>query len=95
MNKRRSEPDRLTFGDDRSTTRALHKTVDRIDPLDELEDAHKADVLTWITSGNPIYRTAKPATPPKHLVSYCVLVDPQRRSVLLVDHRDATSCCAR
>lgn len=34
-----------------------------------------------------MYRLAKPATPPKHLVSYFVVVD--ETHVLLVDHRNA------
>ncbi|HET6833936.1 MAG TPA: hypothetical protein VFH30_08700 [Acidimicrobiales bacterium] len=38
-------------------------------------------------SGAPIWRTAKPATPPKHLVAYFVLVDSAAHSCLLVDHR--------
>lgn len=67
----------------------LNQVVGAIDPLDDLEKAHQADTLAWIASGSPIYRTAKPATPAKHLVAYCVLVDSYRQSVLLVDHRDA------
>jgi 8-oxo-dGTP diphosphatase len=42
-----------------------------------------------VRSGAPIWRTAKPATPPKHLVAYFVLVDAAARSCLLVDHRSA------
>lgn len=68
---------------------ALHQVVARIRPLDDVEQEHRADTLAWIASGSPIYRTAKPATPPKHLVAYCVLTDLERRSLLLVDHRDA------
>ncbi|MEO6939702.1 MAG: NUDIX domain-containing protein [Candidatus Kapaibacterium sp.] len=37
----------------------------------------------------PIYRIAKPATPPKHLVTYFVVVDLVVRSILLVNHRSA------
>lgn len=70
-------------------TRTLQQVIDNIEPFDDLEEAHREDALAWIASGSPIYRTAKPATPPKHLVAYCALVDPLRRSVLLVDHRDA------
>lgn len=39
-------------------------------PLDDLERLHIADALAWVDSGAPLYRTAKPATPPKHLVAY-------------------------
>ncbi|MEM9561319.1 MAG: NUDIX domain-containing protein [Actinomycetota bacterium] len=68
---------------------AIRRLVDDVDPLDPLEAAHRADALTWIDSGADIFRLAKPATPPKHLVSYCVLVDRPGEQLLLVDHRDA------
>lgn len=58
-------------------------------PHDDLEAEHRRDALAWIDSGAPIFRTAKPATPPKHLVSYCLLVDAEAEAALLVDHRDA------
>jgi len=67
----------------------LRALIADIDPLDAEEAEHKAGVLAWVDSAAPFYRTAKPATPPKHLVAYCVLVDSERRSTLLVDHRDA------
>lgn len=63
--------------------------VRAVEPADARERDDQADVLEWIRSGGPIFRTAKPATPPKHLVSYCVLVDTDTAHVLLVDHRDA------
>jgi len=58
-------------------------------PHDDLEADHRRDAMAWVESGAPIFRTAKPATPPKHLVSYCLLVDVEADAVLLVDHRDA------
>ena len=58
-----------------------------IAPLDELECQHIADALAWIDSGVELCRVAKPATPPKHLVSYFVVVD--NGYILLVDHRNA------
>jgi 8-oxo-dGTP diphosphatase len=58
-----------------------------IEPLDELEREHLADALTWIDSGAGLFRTSKPATPPKHLVSYFAVVDADQ--ILLVDHKDA------
>ncbi len=58
-------------------------------PHDDLEAEHRRDAAAWIDSGAPIFRTAKPATPPKHLVSYCLLVDAEAKAALLVDHRDA------
>lgn len=63
--------------------------VERIVPFDTEEDEHRRDVLGWIDAGGPIFRTGRPAVPPKHLVAYCVLVDSARREILLVDHRDA------
>ncbi|MES2073763.1 MAG: NUDIX hydrolase [Pseudomonadota bacterium] len=58
-----------------------------IDPLDELERAHVVDAMAWVDSGAELCRVAKPATPPKHLVSYFVVMDAGH--VLLVDHRNA------
>ena len=58
-----------------------------IQPLDELEALHLSDALAWVESGAPIFRVAKPATPPKHLVSYFAVVD--EGNVLLVDHKNA------
>lgn len=59
---------------------------------DEVEREHQCDALAWMDSTGDIYRRAKPATPPKHLVSYAVLVDPQDASVFLVDHVLAGLC---
>jgi len=70
----------------RSRTRRL---VAELEPIDERERTDRIDILDWIDSGAPLHRTAKPATPPKHLVSYCVLVDSESDSALLVDHLDA------
>ena len=58
-----------------------------IEPFDDVEIEHKEDAIEWIRSGGQIFRTQKPATPPKHLVSYFVLVDGQH--FLLVDHLKA------
>ncbi len=58
-----------------------------ITPLDPLEAQHRADALAWVDSGAQLIRQAKPATPPKHLVSYFAVVDGQH--ILLVDHKNA------
>lgn len=58
-----------------------------IEPFDDLERQQIADALAWLDSGVELCRLAKPATPPKHLVSYFVVVD--EGHVLLVDHRNA------
>lgn len=48
------------------------------------EQAVIEDALDWVDSGVELCRIKKPATPPKHLVSYFLLVDGDH--VLLVDH---------
>lgn len=66
---------------------AIRAEVSSIEPFDALERAHREDTLAWIDSGVELCRVHKPATPPKHLVSYFVLVDGDH--VLLVDHKKA------
>lgn len=63
--------------------------VRSIEPLDALEHRHQHETLGWIGAGHPLFRVAKPATPPMHLVSYFLLCDVSARKVLLVDHIDA------
>ncbi|AMP03187.1 NUDIX domain-containing protein [Collimonas pratensis] len=58
-----------------------------INPLDALERTQIAAALAWLDSGAELCRLAKPATPPKHLVSYFAVVDDGH--VLLVDHKNA------
>ena len=65
----------------------IAEIITAIEPLDELERAHRNSTLEWIRSGAPIFRTAKPDVPPKHLVSYFALVDQQCGKLLLVDHK--------
>jgi 8-oxo-dGTP diphosphatase len=60
--------------------------VSAVRPLDDHEAADQASILAWIASGDPIFRTAPPATPARHLVSYFPVIDPGRRLVLLGDH---------
>ena len=67
--------------------RMIAAMIAAIVPLDDLEREHQASVLEWICSGAPIFRVAKPNIPPRHLVSYFLVVDFDTRSVLLVDHR--------
>lgn len=66
--------------------RQIIDEVALISPFDEVEQAHLNDVKQWLASGTNIFRIAKPDKPPKHLVSYFVLVDPEHRSLLLGDH---------
>lgn len=69
------------------TRAAIRSEVASIQPFDEQEEIHRVDALAWIDSGAPLFRTAKPATPPKHLVSYFAVVDGAK--ILLVDHKGA------
>jgi 8-oxo-dGTP diphosphatase len=66
---------------------AIRREVVSIRPFDEQEEIHQVDALAWIDSGAPLFRTAKPATPPRHLVSYFAVID--GREILLVDHKSA------
>lgn len=61
--------------------------LDQIQPSAQDERAQWLDARQWVASGVPLCRTAKPATPPKHLVAYFPVVDDGH--ILLVDHRNA------
>lgn len=65
----------------------IRQEIERIQPLDDLEQATKENVLTWIDSGVEICRLEKPAVPPKHLIAYFAVVDDDH--ILLVDHINA------
>ena len=67
----------------------ISKIVRDIRPFDALEKEHQEDALSWIDSGAEIFRIAKPDTPSKHLVSYFVVMDAEKRTILLVDHINA------
>lgn len=58
-----------------------------IDPFDALEAEHRRETIDWVESGAELARLKKPDTPPKHLVSYFLLVDGEH--YLLVEHRNA------
>ena len=66
---------------------SIRAELEAIEPLDALESEHLADALAWVDSGAELCRLTKPATPPKHLVSYFAVVD--EGHMLLVDHKDA------
>src|SRR6202034_478504 len=61
--------------------------VAAVQPFDAREAADQADILGWVASGQQLFRTVPPATPPKHLVVYFVPVDATGRCLLLGDHR--------
>lgn len=62
------------------------RIVENLTPYDELESQHRGEVIFWVKSGAPLCRIEKPDKPPKHLVSYFVLLDLNRKKLLLVDH---------
>lgn len=64
----------------------IENIIKTIEPFDDLEKIHQKDALEWVRSGVNIFRIAKPDKPPKHLVSYFVIIDPIHKSLLLVDH---------
>jgi len=66
---------------------AVLDDVQSIEPFDDLEADQWQDTVNWIQSGEELCRLEKPATPPKHLVSYFALVDDDH--LLLVEHRNA------
>ncbi|MDQ3248234.1 MAG: NUDIX domain-containing protein [Chloroflexota bacterium] len=68
---------------------ALTELIEAIHPVDALEQAHIVYTLAWLKSGAPLCRIEKPATPPQHLVSYFVVIDPSQQKLLLVDHKQA------
>ena len=65
----------------------IRKELESIEPFDALEQEDLVDALAWIDSGADLFRAVKPATPPKHLVSYFAVIDDGR--ILLVDHKNA------
>ncbi|WP_066944311.1 NUDIX domain-containing protein [Streptomyces lushanensis] len=67
----------------------LSHVLSGIVPWDDQEQEHLGATAEWIGSGAPLYRTQKPATPAKHLVSYFVVLDETREELLLVAHREA------
>jgi 8-oxo-dGTP diphosphatase len=70
----------------RTSVATVHDLVAGLTPGDDLEAGHRSDTLRWLRSTDDVYRRVKPATPPRHLVSYVVPVDPADGSLLLVDH---------
>lgn len=65
----------------------VRSEIASVDPLDTMEREHITEALAWIDSGAELCRRIKPATPPKHLVSYFAVIDGEQ--ILLVDHKNA------
>jgi 8-oxo-dGTP diphosphatase len=64
----------------------IYDEIAKIQPFDAVEEEHRTDALAWIANGAPLFRIKSPDKPPKHLVSYFVLIDPDHQSILLGDH---------
>ena len=75
-----------TAAESGSRTRVL-ETVLSVPRHDRLAGEHLDTAAAWIRSGAPLWRTAKPATPPIHLVSYFVPFDAGTGRLLLGHHR--------
>ena len=65
----------------------IRSEIASIQPGDALETQQHTEALAWVDSGVELIRQVKPATPPKHLVSYFAVVDGEH--ILLVDHKNA------
>lgn len=71
---------------DRVVVNSIIDDVSNVNPFDNVERSHQEDVVRWLRSGANPFRLKKPDIPPKHLVSYFVIIDPNHCSMLLVDH---------
>jgi len=67
----------------------IAELVAGVPPHDSIQADNQTEILDWIASGAPLFRIRKPDVPARHLVSYVVLVDPELRRILLVDHKNA------
>lgn len=69
-----------------SIRQQIQNEIRLIKPFDKTEREHIDDALAWIDNATNIFRIQKPDKPPKHLVSYFVVIDPEHKSLLLGDH---------
>ncbi|MEV6306575.1 NUDIX hydrolase [Actinoplanes sp. NPDC051861] len=73
----------------RPSVAVVYRMVSALEAADNLEAEHLAHARTWLVGTDDVFRRVKPASPPQHLVSYVVPVDPASGDVLLVDHVNA------
>lgn len=66
---------------------AIVEQVRGIQPVDDLEADHQQAVIAWINSGAELFRVESPDMPPRHLVSYFVVIDPTSHKLLLHHHK--------
>ena len=74
---------------DRIVKNKIKDLVALVAPHDQLEKDHIENICDWISSDANIFRIQKDAIPPKHLVSYTLVIDPTLEKVLLFDHKKA------
>jgi 8-oxo-dGTP diphosphatase len=63
--------------------------IDQVKPFDQIEQEQITDALAWIERGEEIFKIKSPDVPPKHLVSYSVLIDSKEKKILLLNHKKA------
>jgi 8-oxo-dGTP pyrophosphatase MutT (NUDIX family) len=67
----------------------IRKTVAAIHPFDPEEKREIENVLAWIDSGEEMFRLKQYDMPPKHIVTYSVIFDPELGKILMTDHKKA------
>jgi 8-oxo-dGTP diphosphatase len=67
--------------------RLILSQLELIHPASDEEREQWLNARSWVESEAPLFRVAKPAIPPKHLVAYFPVVD--QNFILLVDHKNA------
>jgi 8-oxo-dGTP pyrophosphatase MutT (NUDIX family) len=67
----------------------IYEIIQGIKPSDSLEEEDIYETLSWIKSGEAIFRIQKPDIPAKHICSYFVVLDQEYSKILLVDHKYA------
>lgn len=75
--------------DDQKIRQQIKETIAAINPFDQTEEAHIKSTIAWIDSGAEIFRIQKDALPPKHLVSYALVIDRKDQKILLLNHKKA------
>lgn len=89
----RESPLRISAGEINYTMSEIREKIAdlirKVRPFDQTEKEHIEDASEWILSGVEIFKIKSPDVPPKHLVSYAVLVDSKEKKILLLDHRKA------
>lgn len=74
---------------DQNIRQNIKNSITAVKPYDQIERDHIKNALKWIDSGAEIFRIKKDALPPKHLVSYSVVIDRAEEKILLLDHKKA------